>query len=601
MRYICTSMMAILVLNGTSIAATINVPGDYPTIQDAIDAAVTGDAIVVAPGTWTGPGDSVIDFIGKAITVQSSNGPMTTIIDGQNARRGVLFSGGETGDTILKGFTIRNGLATDSLSQGGGILGDFNASPSIIDCVITDNTAWLGPGIMMRGDANISGCEVSGNNAHDNASPNSYGGGIYCLGDAVMTNCQISNNGSYWGAGVTFHDSDGHLINCTLIGNNAVQGGAVYVRNQSPLVDGCNLHGNHASYGGAIYMFTDSSPSFLNCSIQDNVASGFAGAVAAYLHGAARFENCTVTNNQSDGNSGAFWAYGSSAEMEIMNCMITSNLCAGTGGAIYSDLALITMSDTLVCENTLDQLVGPWVDGGGNTITERCQTGACCNGADCSLLTQVECDAIAGSTWLGDGSTCDACLTPDKGACCLVDELRGSSNCVLTDPVQCQNLGGDWQGSGSDCTACIPPPQQGGCCLGSGCILLWEDECLSAEGNWLGNDVDCSNCPETGACCLCNGCLVMIEQDCASAGGDWLINSTCDTCPPASDVGACCLASGCISSASEDDCITNLGEWLGPNGACVDCPQPCFGDLNGDWIVDVDDLLILLGSFGFCP
>ncbi|MCH9022482.1 MAG: hypothetical protein IID32_06930, partial [Planctomycetes bacterium] len=49
-------------------AATINVPGDQPTIQAGIDAAVNGDEVVVAPGTY----NEIIDFLGKAITVRSA-------------------------------------------------------------------------------------------------------------------------------------------------------------------------------------------------------------------------------------------------------------------------------------------------------------------------------------------------------------------------------------------------------------------------------------------------------------------------------------------------------------------------------------------------
>ena len=46
----------------------IHVPGDYPTIQGAIDAAFNGDAIVVAPGTY----NETIDLLGKAIRIRSS-------------------------------------------------------------------------------------------------------------------------------------------------------------------------------------------------------------------------------------------------------------------------------------------------------------------------------------------------------------------------------------------------------------------------------------------------------------------------------------------------------------------------------------------------
>ena len=50
MRHICTSIVATLVLAGTTLAATINVPADYTTIQAAVDAASDGDEIIVAPG-----------------------------------------------------------------------------------------------------------------------------------------------------------------------------------------------------------------------------------------------------------------------------------------------------------------------------------------------------------------------------------------------------------------------------------------------------------------------------------------------------------------------------------------------------------------------
>jgi anionic cell wall polymer biosynthesis LytR-Cps2A-Psr (LCP) family protein len=51
-------------------AATLNVPSaSYPTIQSAINAAVTGNLVVVATGTYP----ENIDFLGKDITVQSTD------------------------------------------------------------------------------------------------------------------------------------------------------------------------------------------------------------------------------------------------------------------------------------------------------------------------------------------------------------------------------------------------------------------------------------------------------------------------------------------------------------------------------------------------
>ena len=56
-------------------AVIIDVPCDEPTIQAGIDAAMNGDEIVVAPDTYF----ETINFLGKAITSRSSDGPEVPI------------------------------------------------------------------------------------------------------------------------------------------------------------------------------------------------------------------------------------------------------------------------------------------------------------------------------------------------------------------------------------------------------------------------------------------------------------------------------------------------------------------------------------------
>ena len=73
----------------------LHVPGEYSTIQSAIDAAEDGDIVLVADGTYTGSGNRDISYKGKAITVMSENGPESTVIDCEgsewSAHRGILF------------------------------------------------------------------------------------------------------------------------------------------------------------------------------------------------------------------------------------------------------------------------------------------------------------------------------------------------------------------------------------------------------------------------------------------------------------------------------------------------------------------------------
>jgi hypothetical protein len=90
-------LFASLALTITSVnrtdAATIRVPQDTSTIQQGINVAATGDTVLVAPGTYF----ENINFLGKAITVQSEQGSDVTMIDGHNTSGPlVTFQSGET-------------------------------------------------------------------------------------------------------------------------------------------------------------------------------------------------------------------------------------------------------------------------------------------------------------------------------------------------------------------------------------------------------------------------------------------------------------------------------------------------------------------------
>ena len=87
-------------LISVSWSATITVPTDYSTIQEAINAAVDGDSISVVPGTYY----EKINFYGKDIKVVGQD-RLTTIIDGSDANS----DGGGLINGDFESYSFQNG------------------------------------------------------------------------------------------------------------------------------------------------------------------------------------------------------------------------------------------------------------------------------------------------------------------------------------------------------------------------------------------------------------------------------------------------------------------------------------------------------------
>ncbi len=190
-------------------AATIHVPIDQPTIQQAIDAASNGDLVLVSPGTYV----ERINYHGKAITLQSENGPAQTILDGNHQGTVVTFNTHEGAQSVLTGFTIRFGSA----STGGGINLAFGTSPTISQNIFSENVQLVGG----------SGAAISGNGSSPlierntfvaNVADNQFSAGAVCFANGSSP--RIINN--------IFKDNP-----CTAINFSVTAGGNPVVANNT--------------------------------------------------------------------------------------------------------------------------------------------------------------------------------------------------------------------------------------------------------------------------------------------------------------------------------------------------------------------------------
>ena len=259
-----------------TLAATIHVPLDYPKIQAAIDAASNGDIILVSDGTY----QEGIDFKGKAIIVKSVNGPATTIIDAGGVNTVVNFSGGETANSVLDGFTIQNGGPSTS-GSGSGITAS-GSSPTIKHNIVQGNRGCDGAGINLYFSSPIIDSNTITNNSRGGCSGGGGGGGIYVGGASqtqIINNTISQNQMNADGGGIGLFAAGTPLIRANIFqGNTATgQGGGIAMFNQSdPLVIDNLFVGNTAFEGGAVATLVPSGangPSFINNTFVNNVAT----------------------------------------------------------------------------------------------------------------------------------------------------------------------------------------------------------------------------------------------------------------------------------------------------------------------------------------
>jgi len=496
-------------------ASTNPVPpyADWPTaaaaIQDAVDAALAGDEIVVTNGVYQTGARAVYGMsnrvaVTKAVTVRSVNGPEVTRIigsgpTGPNAVRCVYLTNAAT----LAGFTLTNGVtqttkATEEgnpASNAGGGVWCESQSAVVTNCILAGNTAFKGAGAY---SGTLNHCTLTGNSAIPTIYASIAGGAF----GSALNNCTLTGNRADLGGGAY----SSALTNCTLIGNLATDvGGGAF---KSTLFD-CILTGNMAS----------NSPS--------TSYTGGGGACDCTLY------NCTLIGNSATGAGGG--AYGST----LFNCTLTSNMASNSPWTSATD-----GGGAFVCTLSNCTLVGNWADWGGGASESTLN--------NCMLTGNVARQDGGGALW----STLNNCMLTNNSAW---DSGAGASrstlnNCLVVGNSALESGGGAHASFVNNCKVISNTSRFGGGVAGStlnNCTVTGNAALLDGGGGGAYRGT-------------LNNCIVY--HNTANSGGanhdDSTLNYSCTTPAPGSGVGNITsepafvdLAGGNLRLQSNSPCI----------------------------------------------
>lgn len=224
-------LLVVTLMFSTSLAGTVYVPADQPTIQAGIDASSNGDTVLVAPGTYAGPGNRDVMINGRTIAILSEAGAEFTIIDVQaspaNPARGVDVR--NLSSVLIKGFTFQNGYIA-GYQHGAGVKIQF-APATIEDCIFRDNVV-----------EGVGGAVFA----------NSGGGSASTV---VIRRCLFETNSALIGGAIQSYTRDIFIEDCEFIGNSAIEsGGAMSLANDGHVLR-CRFRENsvgNTSVGGAV-------------------------------------------------------------------------------------------------------------------------------------------------------------------------------------------------------------------------------------------------------------------------------------------------------------------------------------------------------------
>ena len=246
------------------------------SIQDAVNAAGTGDTIYIKYGTFS---------VSSGITVSDK-----TDLTIEGGYQGI----GTPGD-------LTNELSVISRSGGNIRILSITDSTVSVDRVALKDSSFTAAAdniggaalLMVNADATLSNCELRDNDSVSGSAGYIYGGGVYVSGGSLtMDSCVVSNN---HGTVAYFHAGGGGLF---AAGATITATDSTFERNY---LDTTATTDSRVSYGGGLSI--DTAVSFDNCVFKNNYIDGNNHIRSCYggglnLSAGGTFTDCEFINNR---------------------------------------------------------------------------------------------------------------------------------------------------------------------------------------------------------------------------------------------------------------------------------------------------------------
>ncbi len=326
-----------------------------------MDAAASGDTILLADGTFQGTGNYALNMNGKDLVLRSQSGDASLcIIDPQVLGRALSIGSGETVDCRIEAITIRNGKAPPGPGQGGAIYCFNGSAATLRECRFEANriptsSVYLiqsggALGVGVGAHLSLEECVFVNNRAHD-------GGAIGCVGASLdLMDCEFFDNRNLNdGNGAAISATEGSsliLTGCVFDSCTAGRaGGAIRLSEATATIVDCMFtknstsSTNDVSWGGAIYIFStavfidDCDFEFNTTALLGDSSGIFEGRGGAVYQKDSEVEirNSRFLGNESDAG-GALYMNQNTPEVLVRGCYFESNHAQRRGGAVFADV-----------------------------------------------------------------------------------------------------------------------------------------------------------------------------------------------------------------------------------------------------------------------